>query len=155
MQDRHAALLCALLLYAAPAAAAPAAVPEQDAALAPVHQFIDGFNAGDMKAAAAAYAPGATIIDEFPPFMWHGQAFGGWSRDYGKMNKAENSSGAKVTLAAPTEFQMGKGRAYAVIPTHIDYTKDGKPMTEDGSFAFVLKKMGNDWRIAAWAWATK
>jgi hypothetical protein len=35
--------------------------------MVPVHQFLDGFNKGDMKTAAAACACPVFIIDEVPP----------------------------------------------------------------------------------------
>ena len=40
---------------------------ESTAAMAPVHQLIDGFNSGDMKSAVAACADVASVIDDFPP----------------------------------------------------------------------------------------
>jgi hypothetical protein len=50
--------------------AMPAATPD---VTAPIHQFIDGFNAGDTKPAYAAYATGdITIVDEFAPHRWIG-----------------------------------------------------------------------------------
>lgn len=50
----------------------PAAATDKTDAMAPVQQFIDGFNKGDFKTAAAACAEQTSIIDDFPPHEWHG-----------------------------------------------------------------------------------
>jgi hypothetical protein len=39
--------------------------------MAPVHQWVDGINKGDMKAATAACADQTSIIDDFRPHEWH------------------------------------------------------------------------------------
>ena len=44
-----------------------AAQGDKSAVMAPVHQFVDAFNKGDAKTAAALCATEASIIDEFPP----------------------------------------------------------------------------------------
>ena len=44
-----------------------AAASEQADVMAPVHQFVDGFNKGDANSALAACADQVFIIDEFPP----------------------------------------------------------------------------------------
>ncbi len=138
---------------AAPAASDPAA--SNPAVLAPVHRFIASVNAGDMKAAASVFTPDATIIDEFPPFLWHGHAVAGWSRDYDTFAKGAGMVPGKITLAAPSGLQTGAGHAYAVIPAEIALTVKGKPTTEAGSFTFVLTRQHGPWRIAAWAWAAR
>lgn len=158
MSPRSLAPSLAILIAAAPAFvptafAAPAA--SDPAALAPVHRFITSVNAGDMKAAASVFTPDATIIDEFPPFLWHGHPVAGWSRDYDSFAKAAGMVPGKITLAAPTGLQTVAGRAYAVIPAEIALTVKGKPTTEDGSFTFVMANQHGHWRIAAWAWAAK
>jgi len=61
-----AALVVGLLV------AAPVAADERADVMAPVNQFINGFNKGDIKTALAACAEQTSIIDEFPPYEWHG-----------------------------------------------------------------------------------
>jgi len=43
----------------------------QTAVLAPINQFVDGFNKGDAKMAVAACADETSILDEFPPQLDH------------------------------------------------------------------------------------
>ncbi|HEV3081610.1 MAG TPA: hypothetical protein VGY66_17655, partial [Gemmataceae bacterium] len=62
-------------------AAAGAAGPEAQV-MAPIRLFIDSFNKGDMKAAAAALSPtGIVAIDDVPPHVWTGpNALDAWSK---------------------------------------------------------------------------
>ena len=59
-----------VVLAAVIMAAAPNALAQQKDVMAPVHQFVDGFNKGDTKSALAACADQTSIIDEFPPHEW-------------------------------------------------------------------------------------
>jgi hypothetical protein len=130
---------------------ASGAVWAEDAAMAPVHQFIDGLNAGDLKKAAASHMPTASIIDEFPPHHW--TSFGGWLHDFGVDSKKNKVTDVHVTLAAATTSTIGAKQAYEVIPNTITAKADGKPNEEKGIFTFALVKTSRGWRIASWAWA--
>ncbi|MDQ3175311.1 MAG: hypothetical protein M3Q91_16640 [Acidobacteriota bacterium] len=55
------------LAVAGLAAGPTAAFDEKADVMVPVHQFVDGFNKGNTKTAAAASADQTSIIDEFPP----------------------------------------------------------------------------------------
>ena len=58
---------------------------EQSDVMAPIHQFVDGFNKGDVNSALAACSEETSIIDEFPPHEWHGAgACAKWANDYGR-----------------------------------------------------------------------
>jgi len=60
-------------------AAGPAAASVQTDVMAAVHQFVDGFNKGDLKASQAACAEQMFILDDVPPHEWHGAgAFTRW-----------------------------------------------------------------------------
>ena len=37
-----------------------------------VKKFVDGFNKGDVKMFTSVRADQTSIIDEFPPYAWHG-----------------------------------------------------------------------------------
>src|ERR1700733_2490883 len=80
-----AGALLALLWVSAPALA----VGDHDAVLAPIHQFVEALNKGDMKAAAATHTAAPSIIDDVPPHQWQGaDAFDKWSSsDVAEMQK--------------------------------------------------------------------
>ena len=54
------------------AGAGPAPGSEENDVMAPVRQFITGFNKGDRKMARAACGDEIFIIDDFPPHAWGG-----------------------------------------------------------------------------------
>ncbi len=149
-----AGLLFALSLVS-PAFAAPAAAPAEAEVVAPFHAFIDAFNKGDMKAAAAAYAPHAVIVDEIPPFLWRHRAFAHWSAALEAAWKEGGLTSGHLTLAAPTQFAAGTTMAYAIIPAHLTFTEKGKPASEDGTFTVTFKPAKQGWRISSWTWTTK
>src|ERR1041385_6137754 len=74
----------------------------------PIHQFIDGFNTGDVKSAYAAYANGdIVIVDEFAPHIWRGpHAAQDWAADYDKHAKASGVSDGSVKYGAPTRTEV-------------------------------------------------
>jgi hypothetical protein len=149
-------LLVAIVLMPA---AAPAAESGPAAVMAVIHQFVDGFNRGDMKAALAACASPASIIDEFAPHHWDGpNACADWARDLAAANKQAGITGGIVTLGRPWILDVDGDRngyyAYVVIPASFAYRVRGTPQKESGSiFTLALKTTSAGWRIVAWSWA--
>jgi len=121
---------------------------------APIHQFIDGFNSGDVKSAYAAYASGdVVIVDEFAPHRWMGpNAAQDWAADFDKATKAAGVTDATVKYGAPTRTVVGTDGAYVVIPTVYNYKEHGKAMTETGQMTFVLHSENGAWKISSWTW---
>jgi hypothetical protein len=130
----------------------PAATPD---VTAPIHQFIDGFNAGDTKSAYAAYASGdITIVDEFAPHRWIGpHAAQDWAADYDKHAQATGVSDGMVKYGAPTRTEIEGDAAYVIIPTTYLYKERGKPTAEEGQVTFVLHAEAGGWKIQSWTWA--
>jgi hypothetical protein len=120
----------------------------------PIHQFIDGFNTGDTKAAYAAYASGEiVIVDEFAPHLWVGShAAQDWASAYEKQSAATGVSDGSVKYGAPTRAEVQGDVAYVVIPTVYNYREHGKALTENGQMTFVLRAEKDVWKIAEWTW---
>ncbi len=120
----------------------------------PIHQFIDGFNTGDVKSAYAAYATGdIMIVDEFAPHLWVGlHAAQDWAADYDKHAQATGVSDGSVKYGAPTRVEVEGDAAYVVIPTIYNYKDHGQATTEKGQMTFVLRKEEDVWKIKAWTW---
>ena len=158
-----AALLAAapLAAFAAPPAAAPApatkpaaAAPAKPDPLVPVHQFLDTFNSGDMKAQYDAYAPGSvTLIDEFPPHVWTGpKASVIWPQDYDKHAKAFAVTDPKVVYSAPIVATTSGSVGYVVIPVTYSYKSHGTQMSEEASMTFALTLTKAGYKIRAWSY---
>lgn len=122
-----------------------------------VTQFVDGFNKGDMKALLGACASETSIIDEFPPYEWHGAgACQRWMDDYNSNAKKEGITDGLVTLGKPSHVDVTGDRAYVVIPSTYTWKQKGVAMREDGSaFTFAMHKETAGWRFTGWSWAKK
>lgn len=136
-------------------AAGIATAANQADVMKPVHQFVDGFNKGDAKTALAACADQTYIIDEFPPYEWHGAgACSTWANDYEADAKKNGITDGVVTLGKPKHVDITGDRAYVVVPASYTWKQNGKPMKETGStFTLVLQQGAAGWRITAWSWA--
>ncbi|MGC1372485.1 MAG: nuclear transport factor 2 family protein [Candidatus Sulfotelmatobacter sp.] len=120
----------------------------------PIHQFIDGFNTGDVQSAYAAYATGdITIVDEFAPHRWTGpHAAQNWAADYQNHAQATGVSDGNVKYGAPTRTEIEGAVAYVVIPAVYNYKQHGRQLTEQGQMTFVLHAEQASWKIRSWTW---
>ena len=146
--------LLASIVMAALFVSATAYASEKTDAMATIHQFIDNMNKGDMQAAAAPYAPEASIIDEFPPHYWHGAtAFADWGKDFGTDAQKHGDTDPFVKLGKPKHVDITDEHAYVVVPSSYAYKEHGKKVVEKGStMTFALVKLNGAWKIAAWSW---
>ena len=137
--------------------AGPAGANEKTDVMVPVHQFVDGFNKGDIKSALAACAEQTSIIDEFPPHEWHGAgACSTWAKDFDADAKKNGVTDGKVTLGSPRHVDVMADRAYVVVPANFTYKQKGKPAKETGSMLTIsLQKAAAGWRMTGWAWTKK
>jgi ketosteroid isomerase-like protein len=133
----------------------PTAAAQTTDVMAAVHRFVDSFNKGDTAAVAAVCADETSIIDEFPPYEWHGSgACLTWMKDYDTDARANGITDGIVTLGDPRHVDVTGDHAYVVVPANYAFKKDGKPVQETGSmFTLVLQKGAADWRVTGWAWA--
>jgi len=143
-----------IALVMAVAAAGPSLASEESDVMVPVHQFVDSFNKGDTKTAAAACADQTSIIDEFPPHEWHGAgACSTWMNDFDADAKKNGITDGMVTLSKPRHIDISGDRAYVVVPANYTYKKKGKPAKEIGSMLTIaLQKGATGWRMTGWAW---
>ena len=138
-------------------AVGPAFATEQTDAMMSVHQFIDGFNKGDVKTALAACAEQTSIIDDFPPHEWHGPgACAAWANDFGADAQKKGITDEFVSLGKPRHVDITADRAYVVAPATYAYKRKGKPVQEAGAtITLALQKVAAGWRITGWSWAKK
>ena len=144
-----------IALMIAVVAAGPAVASEETEVMAAVNQFMDGFNNGDIKMLRSACADEVSIIDEFPPYQWHGPgACAKWSSDYEVDAKKNRITDGHVTLITPSHIDVVEDRAYVVASADYAYKEKGKALKEVGSiFTVALQKDMDGWRIVAWAWS--
>jgi len=79
---------------------------EKTAVMAPIRQFFDGFNKGDLKAAVAACADEASVIDDFPPHEWQGLGCDKWADAFQALAKKEGITDAKISSGTPKHVDV-------------------------------------------------
>ena len=144
-----AAVSVCLLAIPAGAASGKAAV------MATIDQFVNGFNAGNVAMETATCDRSASIIDDFPPHVWHGAtACADWAAAYASFAKKNGMTDGKVVLGTPSHVDITNDRAYVVVPATFAFKMHGKPVTQaDCIFTLALRSVAGTWRITGWAWA--
>ena len=99
-------------------------------------------------------APNAVIIDEFGAHLWTGADVPQrWLDDYGKDATASGITGGRVDYAAPIRASAHERSAYIVLPTIYRFQQAGMARSAAGTMTFVMTKVGNEWKIAAWTYS--
>jgi ketosteroid isomerase-like protein len=155
MGSRRLAVVALVAAFVAVLSGAPARASDKADVMATVHQFIDGFNKGDVKSALATCADPVSILDEFPPYAWQGPtACLDWSNAYDADAKANGITDGIVILGTPWHVDVTGDRAYVVGPATYTYKQHGRPVTEANAvYTLALHKVAAGWRITAWAWS--
>jgi len=134
--------------------AGPAAATDKSDVMAVIHQWVDGFNKGDGKAASAACADQTSIIDDFPPHEWHGTgACAKWFTEFQAATKAAGGTDYAVALGRTRHLDVTADHAYVVIPAGLTYNKKGAAVKETSTVTMSLQKGSSGWRITGWSWA--
>ncbi len=126
----------------------------KDAAVeAPITQFLEAFNKGDIAAAAATHADDAHITDEVAPYFWGGHdVVKRWAEDYAKDAAAKGITDPKVVIGDSTRALVEGDRAYVIVPAAYNFKAKGVPMRELALMTFALRKLATGWKIVAWTW---
>jgi len=133
--------------------AGPVVASQEADVMAPVHQFVDGFNKNDIKMAQAACADQTFIIDDFPPHEWRGpRATSKWFHDLAALGKKYDMSDPFVTLLKPRQVHVTGTHAYVIVPINLRYNDKGQLVKRTGLMTLALHKGVDGWRIAALAW---
>jgi hypothetical protein len=115
---------------------------------------MDALNTGDMKSALAVCADPVSIVDDFPPHIWHGAtACADWANQFAAFDKSQGISGDVVTLGRPLHADVSGDRAYCVFPAVYRYVQRGKHVLEHALFTTAMQRTAGRWRITGWAWA--
>jgi ketosteroid isomerase-like protein len=135
-------------------AAGTVSASEKTDVMAVVHQWVDGFDKGDMKSALAACADQALILDDIPPHVWQGAgACGAWKDAYDAWAKSNDYTGGSTALGKVHHIDISGEYAYVVASATFSVVEKGKPDSEKAIWTVTLKKTPAGWRITGWAWA--
>jgi hypothetical protein len=143
-------VVIALVMSVLTAGPALASASDKSDIMAVLKQWISG-EAGTV----ATCADDAAVIDDIPPFEWHGPgACSRWQKDNDAYIQSEGITDAIGTIGNPQQFIVSGDHAYVVLPTTFAVTQKGKRVRETATSTLVLHKTAAGWRISAWTWAT-
>ena len=130
--------------------AGSALASDKDDIMGVLKQWISG-EAGTV----ATCAEDGAVIDDIPPFEWHGPgACSRWQKD-NDAHLQQGISDETFMIGNPQQLIISGDRAYTVLPITYTFTKKGKHVRELATGTLVLHKTAAGWRIAAWTWATQ
>jgi len=136
--------------------AAPATATEQGDALLPVHQFVDGMNNGDLGSAVMACGDEMSIIDNVPPYQWHGKgACEKWAGAVEADSTNKGLTDVVFEIGEATRFAIGNDHAYAVLPASYTFEEKGKPGRVEGTLTAALQKGPTGWQMTGFAFAER
>ena len=141
------------LILAASTGCCGIAAADEAEFMTPIHQFINDFNKGDLKGAAAAHMDSVSITDDLPPHLWRGPgAFQAWTKVLRAAVKKNAMTDEAVTLGDPTYSVVSGRRAYVVTPITFTFRQKGAAMKVTAQMTYVVQKVAAGWKIAAWTW---
>ena len=77
-----------------------------------------------------------------------------WWRDVLTEGEHLGASGYRIALGEPQHVDVTGDHAYVVAPATMTFDLRGQQVTQTGSvYTVALRKVGEDWRLSAWAWA--
>jgi hypothetical protein len=133
---------------------APTATPDP-AVLALPGKMVTALIADDAATLRAACAANATVVDEFSPYLWSGaDACVRWAAGFKAFAKQIKLTNVKGTVAPKPFTDVSGARTYLVARVTFAGLMDGKPISEQGTWTFVVVKTGAAQKITALAWGT-
>jgi ketosteroid isomerase-like protein len=122
--------------------------------MAAVRQYTEAFSNADAKAMAAVCADPMQILDGMSPHVWQGPtAAEDWWRDVLGEGEHAGASGYRIARGEPRGVDVTDSNAYVVVPAVLSFSVRGRPMETGGVFTVALRKLVEEWRLTAWAWA--
>src|SRR5262245_48894711 len=113
------------------------AAPPDAEILKPINAFAEGFTKRDTKTAAAAHAASAVIIDEVPPYQWHGAgAFDKWLADVSAHDTQGGVTDGAVAFGKVQRVESTATDAYVVQDATYSFKQQGTPMRSAAQFTF-------------------
>jgi uncharacterized protein DUF4440 len=144
-----------LAVICAVAGPGSAAAPPDPALAALPAKMVAALVANDATAFRAVCAASTTVIDEFPPYSWSGpDTCARWSAAFKVFMGQVKMTDPKGTVAPHPFIDVTGNHAYVVAKVKWDATLSGKPISEEGTWTFVLAKSGAAWKITSIAWGT-
>lgn len=124
--------------------------------VAAVHRYVDNLDTDKdkLKTALAMCDSQVSILDEFPPHEWHGEAAcAEWWKALNTYDEKSVITDGDAKLGTPWTVDVSEDRAYFVAPMIYTFKRHGKPVKESATFTVALKRTQAGWRITAWTYS--
>jgi hypothetical protein len=119
-----------------------------------VNRYLANLETDKIQTAVAMCDSEVSILDEFPPHVWHGTtACADWWKGLLAYNEKSGITDSDATLGKPWTVDVTGDRAYFVAPMTYSYKQNGKSVKESASFAVALKRTQAGWHITSWTYA--
>lgn len=121
---------------------------------AAVERYVDAFNRSDEEGLATCFTADGHILDGMAPHVWSGpDATRQWMKDATVEANHLGVSDFHMELGPTLHEAVTGDAAYFAAPATLSFKVHGQPITQSGAmFTLALRKVDDDWRIAAWAW---
>ena len=108
---------------------------------------------GEEAGLAEAFAPGAVVVENFPPFLFEGpDAFERWRDGFITRSRLLELEDLQFEIGHAQDFTRGEDRAFFTLPVRWTGFALGRPFDERGGWSFVLVRASARWRILCYAW---
>ena len=115
--------------------------------------LLNQWNDPDEAKQVATCADDASVMDDIPPYEWHGAgACASWAKDYDAFVQKNGMTEVSGTIGKPRQILVTGDRAYAIVPATFSFMKDGKQVKTTATATFALRKTASGWRITGWTW---
>ena len=107
---------------------------------------------GTASLAGVFVDEGVTIIENFAPYRFTGpDAVAAWSA--GMRAHLARVTSLSHSFGPAQDFSCEGDDAFFSLPTTWRGVAGGVAFSEDGGWAFVLKRQGGAWRVAGYGWS--
>ena len=119
-----------------------------------VNRYLSNLDRDKIQTAVAMCDPDVSILDEFPPYAWHGPtACADWWKGLLEYDEKSGIKNGDATLGKPWTVDVTGDNGYFVAPMTYTYKQNGKSVKESASFAVALKRTQGGWRITSWTYS--
>lgn len=120
--------------------------------MAPIEAIARFIKTGDDACLQAFADEGVTILESVPPHLFSGP--GSVDRWADAMRgHAQALTELNHRFGPACDYRAENDRTLLTLPTHWSGRSHGRRFAEDGGWAFLLVRQGDEWRVLSYGWA--
>jgi ketosteroid isomerase-like protein len=116
--------------------------------------FVDAVNRGDQAGAAARLTDDVTIVEDLPPFHWHGpKAASEWMLAMFHNAQSAGLAGVVMQLGDASRTEADGVYGYAIFDGMLICSGTGPALRAAGVLTFALIREDGGWLIRSFTWS--